>query len=272
MAAPKLAQGHRGRVYTWPPDTADPPITVPAWSTIAAHVKCLAGPQAWAIGDYVRDNIAALAHYAPEDLRRTVATAHRKGWDPKMHRGSAAHSLIEAHLTGDEPEDKPAVRAQYDAAKLYVQAAKAFLDRHVTEPLHIEATVFNTTEHYAGTTDLICELANGTNAVVDWKTGAYIGHEDALQVCAYSNAEWIGTPAGEQIPMPPVARAVIVQLRDDATYRVHNVNLTQALWAAVKHLCGYAAWHAHAKNHALDTPWNSASNPPSTTQGEVDAA
>ena len=271
MAAPKLAQGHRGRVYTWPPDTATPDITVPAWSTIVRHVKCFAGPQAWAIGDYVRDNIAALAHYAPEDLRRTVATAHRKGWDPKMHRGSAAHSLIEAHLTGNEPEDKPAVRAQYDAAAPYVEAAKAFLDRFVSEPSHVETSVFNTTEHYAGTPDLIAKTTDGQTTVVDWKTGAYIGHEDALQLCAYANAEWIGLDAGEQIAMPPIAKAVIVQLTADATYRVHNVNLTQALWDAVRGLCMYAGWHAHAKNHALDTPWNSASNPPSTTQGEVDA-
>ena len=261
MAGPKLAQGHRGRVYTWPPDTADPPITVPAWSTIAAHIKCMAGPQAWAIGDYVRDNIAALAHYTPEDLRRTVATAHRKGWDPKMYRGSAAHSLIEHWLTGKPLQDRPNVTKYYAAAEPYLEAAKQFHKTWVDEDLFIEHTIFNTTEHYAGTTDLIARLVDGSNAIIDWKTGG-VYETAALQICAYANGEWIGTEDGTRHDMPLIAKGVVVQLHDDATYRVHNVNLTQALWDAVKALCGYAAWHAHARKAALDTPWQPTGNTP----------
>ena len=75
MSAPKLAQGYRGRVYTWPPDTDTPDIIVPAWSTISKHITCLQAPAIRAVGDYVRDNIDTLAHYDPDDLRKAVTSS-----------------------------------------------------------------------------------------------------------------------------------------------------------------------------------------------------
>jgi hypothetical protein len=254
VTAPKLAQGHRGRVYSWPPDADQPDIIEPAWSSIARHVTCLAGPQAYVHGDYVRDNIETLRGYAPDDLRKAVATSHRRAWDPKMHRGSATHSLIEKWLTGNPLQDRPAVSRYYDEAAPYVQAAKAFHKRWVDENLFVEHTIFNTTEHYAGTTDLIARLVDGTNAVIDWKTGG-VYETAALQVCAYANGEWIGTPDGTRHEMPLIAKGIVVQLKGDATYSVHPINLSQALWGGVKALCAYAAWHAYAKNHAFGKEW-----------------
>ena len=254
MSAPKLAQGHRGRVYTWPPDTDTPDLILPAWSTIVRHITCLQGPALYAAGDYVRDNIDTLANYAPEDMRKAVATSPNLVWHPKRDRGSAAHSLIDEWLTGIPLSDPPGITKYYEAAAPYLAAAKAFHEQWVTEILFVEHTIFNESERYAGTTDLIAKLTDGSNAIIDWKTGN-VYPEHALQVCAYANGEWIGTAAGVKHPMPYIGRALIVQLKEDATYEIHPVNLGDALWEGVKALCAYGRWYAYAKNHAFDTTW-----------------
>ena len=83
MTAPKLAQGYRGRVYTWPPDTTSPDLILPAWSTIGKHIMCLQYPALWAAGDYVRDNLQTLVNYAPEDLRKAVANVPATKVEPQ---------------------------------------------------------------------------------------------------------------------------------------------------------------------------------------------
>ncbi len=256
MSAPKLAQGHRGRVYTWPPDSDAPSIILPAWSTIARHVTCLQGPALWAAGDYVRDNIDTLVNYSPDDIRKKVALSPREKWNPKRDRGSAAHSLIEHWLTGIPLDDTAQVTKYYAAAAPFLEAAQAFHAQWVKEDLFVEHTVFNETERYAGTTDLIAKLTDDTNVIIDWKTGG-VYPETALQICAYANGEWIGTADGTRHEMPLIARGLVVQLREDASYIVRSVNLSQALWDGVKGLCNYAAWSAYAKNHAFGTPWAS---------------
>ena len=174
MTAPKLAQGYRGRVYTWPPDTTSPDLILPAWSTIGKHIMCLQYPALWAAGDYVRDNLQTLVNYAPEDLRKAVATSPQLKWNPKRDRGIAAHSLIEEWLTGTLPSDPPGITKYYEAAAPHLEAAQAFHAQWVDEDLFIEHTIFNESEQYAGTTDLIAKLKDGSNAIIDWKTGECI--------------------------------------------------------------------------------------------------
>ena len=254
MSAPKLAQGHRGRVYTWPPDTDSPDIIEPAWSTIVRHITCLQGPALYAAGDYVRDNIETLTGYAPEDLRKAVATSPNIKWHPKRDRGAAAHSLIEHWLTGKPLADRPAIAKYYEAAAPFLEAAKAFHERWVAEDLFVEHTIFNMSEHYAGTSDLIATLTDGKNAVIDWKTGG-VYPESALQICAYSNGEWIGQDNGTRHVMPLISHGLVVQLKEDASYEIHPINLSATLFDSVKALCAYARWHAYARNHAFDTTW-----------------
>ena len=256
MAGPKLAQGHRGRVYTWPPDTDAPDVILPAWSTISRHITCLQGPALWAAGDFVRDNIDRLMTYSPEDIRRRVATSPDLVWHPKRDRGSAAHSLIAQWLTGEPLDDSRGIAQYYEAAAPYLEAAQAFHSEWVAEDLYVETTIFNETEKYAGTFDLLAELRDGSTVIVDWKTGG-VYPEHALQMCAYANGEWIGTPDGTRHEMPAVHRGIIVQLKEDASYVVWPVNLSGALWDAVKGMRAYAGWHAYARNHAYGTKWAS---------------
>ena len=73
---------------------------------------------------------------------------------------------------------------------------------------------------------------------------------------AYANGEWIGANNGTAHDIPTIDHALIVQLKDDATYEVHPVNLSGALWDSVKALCAYARWFAYARNHAFGTTWD----------------
>ncbi len=55
------------------------------------------------------------------------------------------------------------------------------------KPLFIEQTVYNLTDGYAGTLDLIAEVG-GQRALIDWKTSKAIYPEYSLQLAAYSFA------------------------------------------------------------------------------------
>ena len=76
-------------------------------------------------------------------------------------------------------------------------------------------------------------------------------YKSALMLTANGSAP----PTAPQHPMPYIGRGLIVQLMEDATYTVHPVHLTDALWDAVKALSAYARWYAYARGNAFGTTW-----------------
>lgn len=108
--------------------------------------------------------------------------------------GTEIHDAIEAIVL-----DKPAPDPSAEAVP-YLEQFEAFRERYRPTFLMAEASVYSRTHMYAGTLDSVVEIG-GKQYVLDVKTGSGIYPEIALQLAAYRNAEFIGAPNGEEVPM-----------------------------------------------------------------------
>ena len=131
--------------------------------------------------------------------------------DKAADLGTLVHEAAEAHALG---KPMPPVS---DEVRPYMTAFERFLADFKPEILATEASVYNRTEHYAGTLDLIIRLTLPGhelpgNYLTDSKSGKGVYPEVGLQLAAYRNAEFIGLPDGSEGPMPTVDGALALHL------------------------------------------------------------
>lgn len=142
---------------------------VPGASTVAKIIGESGGLLYWA-------NKQGRLGKTLEDARKTEADA-----------GTLAHSMVEAHLHGEDPEK--CLEGQYVETVAGARTAfGAFLDwRSVEhfEPIIVEASFVSETHRYGGTLDAIGKSGSeGLTTLCDWKTGkAYPEH--ILQLAGY---------------------------------------------------------------------------------------
>jgi hypothetical protein len=120
-----------------------------------------------------------------------------------------------------------------------MQAFGSFLSDFSPEFLVSEATVFNRTEHYAGTLDAIAKIrASGTTLesagqertfLIDFKTGKGVYPESALQLAAYRFAEFICAPDGSEQPIPEIEGGAVLHLTDEG-YELIEVVCDEAVF------------------------------------------
>lgn len=131
-------------------------------------------------------------------------------------RGTAVHEAIEALAYGylDEAAVDPAIAP-------YLDAYRKFLVESGHEAIASEVEVINPAWQYVGHLDRIGWLL-GKRVILDFKTGVALAGVE-YQLAAYG-AAW-----DAQHPTELVAGAAAVQLRDDGTYRFHEVEISAAL-------------------------------------------
>jgi hypothetical protein len=125
-------------------------------------------------------------------------------------RGTDVHELAQ-RLSSGQPVDVP------EHLTGHVDAYLEFVKVWEPDELVVEATVGNRKYGYMGTLDVIARLRDGQLWLLDWKTaGSGIWPENALQLAAYRNAEFMLEPHdGSERLMPTVDRAGCVWLRED---------------------------------------------------------
>ena len=128
--------------------------------------------------------------------------------DKAAKLGSTIHEAIEAYIL-----DKPVPAWPLDVAPYLDQAIRFLREFEVLVEM-TEASVFHREQKYAGTLDMIAEIA-GQRWLVDFKTGKGVYPETALQMSAYANAQFIGKPDRSEHPMPKIDRAAVVHLQPD---------------------------------------------------------
>lgn len=174
------------------------------------------------------------------DLERYeyIRRAHDRIKDKAANLGSEVHKFVEAVNLG-----KP-VPAFPLPVKARMASFQKFMDDFAPRIEAAEVKVYNRDHGYAGTADMILEI-DGRLAVVDLKTSRSIWPESALQVAAYSRANflvadpfhpgaqqvnkrgqkrtytWTGPPEDE-IPMPRIDVGYVLHVRDDG-YTLHEV-------------------------------------------------
>lgn len=226
MTAPALARGKTGRRYSWPPGTPTPELLVPSVTTILGNLSkpALVNWSAKEVAQYAVEHILTWQDLPTDDAVDLLKRAPYRNMTRKGDIGSAVHAAIDVWM------GKPETVLEDMDLLPYVGGALAFMEDLASEMLHSEVTVFSREYQYAGTTDAIVRLKDGRVAICDWKTGARVYPEGAVQVCAYANAEFIGTVEGEELPLPEIDVGVIVHLPGDGSYTAHEVDLTPRLW------------------------------------------
>ncbi len=238
MSAPALARGRTGRRYVWPPNTDTHDLVVPSVTTILNNLAkpALVNWAAKEVATYAVENVLSWESLPVADAVDLLKRAPYRNMTKRGDIGTAVHAAIEA--TASEV-DAPVV----DPDLLpYVAGAVRFLADHIDEVVHLEATCFNTTWEYAGTTDAIVRLKDGRTAVVDWKTSKAIYPETALQLQAYAACDFLGWPDGTSEPMPKTDVGIVVHLPGDATYTAKEVEFSDRLFRTFGALRTLQAW------------------------------
>ena len=172
--------------------------------------------------------------------------------------GTAVHDLCEKLARGEKtgpihPDFQP-----------YVARFQAFLDQYQPEFLFLEETVWNEALGYAGSFDWIATI-QGETVIGDNKTTRSGVHaEVALQMAAYSRADYIlrlveedsfevKEPQVEQIPIPQIDGAVVLHLRPDESSLV-PVSISDDVFSVFETLMGVRAWEAEISKHVLGEP------------------
>lgn len=125
-----------------------------------------------------------------------------------------------------------------------------FVDNPLVERLEVlaaERQVWNLTLGYAGTFDLLVRLRDGTIWLVDIKTGKGVYSDHALQLMAYSMAEFVGSDDVVDEAATELLRGIggmaVLHLADDH-WEFRAVRHDAATWSAFRGLLSFATWSA----------------------------
>jgi hypothetical protein len=207
----------------------------------------------WAVNTaaaYAIDNQKAWAPLATADRDaaiKVIAESRYQKSGKAAARGSDVHRAAEQLALGQEPDVDEHILP-------YVHQYRRFLDTH--EPVFklAEAPVYNLTQHYAGTTDGIMEIA-GRDLLFDLKTTDKDG--DAKQVGLLSEKRevnyaryYVYDPSGHHEPMPPVDGAVCIVI-SPFDCRVVPVRIDDTVFRAFLHVRECARWQVETSRHVL---------------------
>ena len=121
----------------------------------------------------------------------------------------------------------------------------AWLEQEKPEVLYTEQQVFNLTLGYAGTFDMMCRMPDGETYIVDIKTGKSTFPEHALQLCAYSLAEWVGENDvidwDATNELHGVSGVAILHLQK-TQWKWQEVQITPRMFRAWRGLVEFATW------------------------------
>jgi hypothetical protein len=129
--------------------------------------------------------------------------------DTAADLGTAVHAMAEAIGRGDPVAVDESVRPYLAAYR------RDFLDVFAPRFLAVEAMVCSERYEYGGTADAFVEI-DGEIWLLDYKTGAGVYPDSALQLSGLARAQFIGrTDDPTPYPVPPATRFGILHVRPE---------------------------------------------------------
>ena len=246
MTSPRSAHSDGSkRFYTWRNERYWSVTTilqaVPKYALVPWTAKSVA--------EYACDNIEVVKTLVEAgDRDAAIDMLKRAGdrfRDKKAELGSSVHLAAEAYALGKPQPPWPLeIRA-------HMEQFAAFLDEYRPEILMTEASVYNRTERYAGTLDMIARFANPKRKlIVDVKTGKNVYPEVALQLAMYRYAEFIGLPDGSQRAMPAVDGAAVLHLGAEG-YDLREVDADDNIWRSALYVREVFRFQNETAKHVL---------------------
>ena len=123
------------------------------------------------------------------------------------------------------------------------------VERFQIVPIAAEATVYSRAHGHAGTNDFFGTIL-GQPAGADIKTGKNVYPEYALQIAAYSNAEFVGLPDGSEAPIPLTAKSYVIHV-DHGTTRLIPLRSSPKEFEAFICAVGLARWLVEESKHVI---------------------
>ena len=160
----------------------------------------------WAVkeaGIWAEKNIALL-NESPENIALNIKNNALNKRDESAKSGTDKHLILEQILKGGKVE----VAQEYSAD---IRQLIAWLNVFKPKIIFSEGEHVHTGLRYAGTSDLICEIA-GETWLIDLKTGKGIYNEVALQLSAYENSTHVVNSSGALELMPKIDKLGVLHL------------------------------------------------------------
>jgi len=218
----------------------------------------------YAVSNYRRLYAMCEAAEGDEEARYQVVAwlkgAPYRERERKADLGTLLHALAEAKALG-----RPLPTISEDVAPLYAQYQR-FMREWRPRFEMAEATVYNVAESYAGTLDAIMWL-DGRLVLADYKSGADIYPEVALQLAAYERAEGVYLGPRQTAPMPAVEGAVVIHITADG-YRVVPIETGEPVWNAFRYAREVFRFQEEISKRVLGEPMT----PPARTRRTRKAA
>jgi hypothetical protein len=201
--------------------------------------------------EYAVDHFDAFKALVEDDPMAAVDWLKGAAWrdrDRKAELGSFVHAAAEAYVLG-QPFPKWPKNVEPPMRQFI-----AFLDDCQPVFEQTELSVYSKTWNYAGTLDGIATL-DGRVLVGDWKTGADLYPEVALQLAAYRHAEFIGAPDGDELPMPKTDGAFALHLpRDGSDYVLLDVRADDEVFQTFLYMVEVFKWQEQQSKSVLLGP------------------
>jgi hypothetical protein len=198
------------------------------------------------VAEYVADNSDNVRSYmdtlSREQLVKLLKEVPWEKRDRAAVRGTQVHTLAEKLVHGEEVE----VPDELDG---YVRSCVDFLNDWQVQPVLVEATVASRRWRYAGTLDLVADVADGSRGIFDYKTSeSGIWPETILQQAAYRFAEFYLDGDGAEQPVADlgITAAFGVHIRPDG-YSVHPLPSDDRAFKDFLHVAWVARWLKGAK-------------------------
>jgi hypothetical protein len=193
------------------------------------------------VADFALDNLDQLKALCAKDERDAAYDMLKRApWRKKQKAadlGSNVHAAIEAYLLNRPMPEWPL------PIKPRMEAFQRFLAQYEPEIEMAEASVYNRSTKVAGTLDMLVRLTlplqeQERRFVLDSKSGKGIYWETSLQLSSYARAEFVGMPDGSEYPMPQVDGGLVLHLQDDGTFRLLELDIGDAVYAAFEYARG----------------------------------
>lgn len=237
-------QTDAGRLYTWPP-------TGETFTSVTTILNVLNKPflgkwkakQAaeYAIGHWFDAEFIERVVTDPTGVIDEIAKASDRTADGASDIGNDVHAWVECYIKGetwDGPEPPHAA---------FFKAWEA-----VYKPKYVmcESTVYNRSEGYAGTMDIMA-VVEEQNTIIDVKTGKAIYPEVALQLCAYKNGEFVGVD-NKEFAVPMVTAGAALHLRP-RSYKYIPVRVDNEVWQSFRYIKEAYRWQQYTSKTVLNS-------------------
>jgi hypothetical protein len=189
------------------------------------------------VAEWVADNEEAVTTMRAMGRGPMVAALKAVPWqerDDKAARGTEVHALAEKAAHGEAVEVP-----EYVAG--HVQGYVDWLDRENPEVLYTECAIGSRKWQYAGTFDAIMRF-RGETWLVDIKTAKGVYGDNALQLAAYANAEFLVNEHEEEVPLPAIERLGVLHVTESGTH-LFPITDPAAAWKDFLHV----AWTGRAE-------------------------